>query len=464
MPVSVTFNGTLYNIPASGETGWATVGTNFLVDVGNNALCLTGTQTMSNKVLTLQNGSAATPSLSFTADTASGLYQPLASELAIATGGTERVLIDSSGVVNVLGAPGIVNASAGDLSLQSTSGAVRAPTMVTTDKSTAVATTAFVATSPAVTDNIGRNYLHNPMFRVQQRGLGAFTANAAYTADRWQIELVTDTVSYQIGTYSDAQRVTIGDEEAVYYLTNTFTGSSSAGAYNYIKHSIEGVRRLSNKTVTVSFWANATSGTPKLGINAVQVFGTGGSPSSSAWALATGNSVTISTTITRYTTTFTIPSTSGKTLGTTANTDYTGLAIAYSSGATNNAIFGNIGVQTSVISIWGVQLEVASNATALEKTDIRFDTANCQRFYNQGAIISAGYATTSGQIYVPLAYPVTMRTTPTVAGANNSSTNITSPTAVASAAAPTQVVVGSGTVTSTGMYIVNATYTATADF
>ena len=440
MPVSVTFNGTVYNIPASGETGWATVGTNFLVDVGNNALCLTGTQTMSNKVLTLQNGAVGAPSLSFTADTASGVYQPSTSQVAIATAGVQRVLVDTTGNVTLSATPAI------------------------TDSSNKVATTQFVATSPAVTDNIGRNYLHNPLFRVQQRGVGAFTANGAYTADRWQIIATTDTVSYSIGTYSDSNRTQIGGEEAVSYLVNTFTGSSSAGAFNYIKQSIEGVRRLSGKTVTVSFWANATSGTPKIGVNMVQVFGTGGSPSASVWALTTGQSVTISSTITRYSVQITLPSASGKTFGTTANTDYTGLALAFSSGATNTALFGNIGVQSSVIVIWGVQVENGSNMTALEKPDIRFDTANCQRFYNAGAILGASTGTTSATIYVPMAYPVTMRTTPTVAGANNSSTNITTPTAVVSSGAPTQMVIGTGTCTASGAYIVNVTYTSTADF
>jgi hypothetical protein len=105
MPVSTTFNGTLYNIPASGETGWATVGTNFLVDVGNNALCLTGTQTASNKEITLQPGTAGAPSLSFTADTAPGVYQPSTSQMAIATAGTQRILVDASGVLNILGPP-----------------------------------------------------------------------------------------------------------------------------------------------------------------------------------------------------------------------------------------------------------------------------------------------------------------------------------------------------------------------
>jgi hypothetical protein len=59
---------------------------------------------------------------------------------------------------------------------------------------------------------------------------------------------------------------------------------------------------------------------------------------------------------------------SGKTLGSN-NDSFTGLEFFYSSGATNNAIAGNIGVQSGTINIWGVQLEIGSIATQLEKRD-----------------------------------------------------------------------------------------------
>src|SRR4029077_16418747 len=100
-----------------------------------------------------------------------------------------------------------------------------------------------------------------------------------------------------------------------------------------------GVRRLGGKTVTISFWAQASAAL-KLGINMSQIFGTGGSPSSGLWALATGNAITLTTGWARYSTTITLPSVSGKTLGTNGN-DYTGLMFFCSAGATNNATAGN---------------------------------------------------------------------------------------------------------------------------
>jgi hypothetical protein len=292
-----------------------------------------------------------------------------------------------------------------------------APTPTGGDNDTSLATTAFVA--PAF-NNIGRNLIHNPVFRVFQRGAGPFTAN--YTADRWLIQGATDTVSYSVGTLSDAGRTAIGDESAANFLVNAFTGSAAAGAYNHIAQRMENVRRLAGKTITVSFWAIANSGTPKLGINILQNFGTGGSPSAGVRALATGNSVTLSTTWTRYTTTIVVPSIVGKTLGSN-NDDFTTLELWMSSGATNNAIAGNIGVQSSTISIWGVQLEIGSIATQLEKRDNQVELALCQRFYYSAPFSLSLYSAAGQAVWQTFTLPVNMRATPTVNSAGGATAN-----------------------------------------
>jgi hypothetical protein len=262
-------------------------------------------------------------------------------------------------------------------------------------------------------NDVGRNLLHNPLFNVAQRGVGPWTTTGTFTLDRWSITLVTDAVSVTPGGLSDAQRSAIGDEAANTSLMNVFTGNSAAGAYNYIAQSIEGVRRLGGKTVTVSFWAVAGAAL-RLGLNFYQAFGSGGSPSAGAW-IGAGQSVLLSTTWTRYSLTFAIPSTSGKTLGTNSN-DCTYLALWYSSGATNNANAGNIGVQSGTVQLWGIQLEIGSVATPLEKPDPQQDLAKCQRFYQVGISgIATGYTNASGYVSSFTYFPVTMRASPTVA-------------------------------------------------
>ena len=232
--------------------------------------------------------------------------------------------------------------------------------------------------------NVGRNVIHNPMMAVAQRGGGPFTAFAAYTLDRWYLNGNLDTASVIYATLADSDRSQIGDEAANACLQNTFTGNAGAAAFNSVSQYIEGVRRLAGKSVTVSFWARAWAGTPKLGINLYQSFGTGGSPSAGGWVLATGAAVTLSTTWTRYSTTVAMPSVAGKTLGTN-NNDSTVLVFPHSSGSNSNAIYGNIGVQSGTVQLWGIQLEIAApgqtQPTPLERIEYADDLRHCQRFF-----------------------------------------------------------------------------------
>jgi hypothetical protein len=175
------------------------------------------------------------------------------------------------------------------------------------------------------------------------------------------------------------------------------------------------VHRLSGKTVALSFWAKASAAGLKLGINGVQNFGTGGSPSATVPVLATGLSVTLTSSWARYSVSFAIPSIAGKTLGTN-NNDYTAVQLCYSSGATSNVANGNTGIQNGSIFLWGVQLEVGSAATPLEKLGPQLELGNCQRFYlpgEYGVIATAGGA---GSYVGGVAYfPTTMRAAPTIA-------------------------------------------------
>lgn len=285
-------------------------------------------------------------------------------------------------------------------------GDARAVTPTYGDNDTSIATTAFVQTAVApYQNNVGRNLLHNSMFNVAQRGTGPFTAWGVYTVDRWGTNGGVDAISITQGAMTDADRTAIGDEAAVNALANTFTGSAGAAASVAMTQKIEATQRLGGKTVTVSFWARAGSGTPKLGVSFDQYFGSGGSPSASVFG--SGTTVTLSTAYVRYSVTLTIPTTIGKTLG-TAKDDWTGLNLWYSSGANNATRSGNVGVQSGTIAIWGIQLEIGSVATPLEKPDPQVDLAKCQRFYQTGyATMSANSTagsnmTTGGTFAVPM--------------------------------------------------------------
>ena len=265
------------------------------------------------------------------------------------------------------------------------------------------------AMAPTFND-VGRNLIHNPLFNIAQRGAGPFTTNV-YTLDRWAAGFVGGSLSVTQGALADADRTAIGDEAAEYALQSVVVGGAPAASMTLLQHPIEDVRRLSGKTVTVSFWARAASGTPKIGVDWLQYFGSGGSPS--AAISTTGTAVTISATWTRYAVTMTIPSAAGKVLGT--NNDHSHrLQIWFSSGTTNNAIAGGIGVQSGTFSLWGVQCEIGPTATPLEKPDPQQDLAKCQRFYQQAMYATVGNATAGSYLGGQCLFPVPMRAAPTI--------------------------------------------------
>ena len=303
----------------------------------------------------------------------------------------------------------------------------------------------------SVTPSVGRNKLHNSMFQIAQRGAGAFTAQG-YTLDRWTLLVTSDAVSVSQVALTDADRTAIADNEAGYCLQNVFTGNAAAGAYNTVTQRIENVRRLAGTTVTVSFWAKANS-SPKLGISLDQLFGTGGG--ASATVTGTGTAIVLSTTWTRYTVAINVPTVAGKTLGT--NGDHsTALNFWFSSGTTNATNSGSVGVQSATVQLWGVQLEIGSGATTLEKIDPALDVANCRRFFQQTSVQLAGYATGAGITTTMCVSFSAMRTTPTVTlsgqtYANASAMTVTGATASSANTYATASAAGSFWANATGM-------------
>jgi hypothetical protein len=262
---------------------------------------------------------------------------------------------------------------------------------------------------PGAVYNVGRNYVHNGLFSIQQRGVGAFAANTAgvYGPDRWIVATgaAGDTYNAQLAAHSDGNRAAIGDEAAEWFLTNAFTGGTGASNICVLLQRIEDVYRLSGQTVTISFWANSGAAL-KLGVTLGQNFGSGGS----ATVNAPSQAVTLSSTWTRYSVTIALPSIAGKTVGTG---NFTNLQFAFS--GPNSSVGA---AQSGTINIWGVQLEVGGGAgypTQLEKRDPMLEKALCQRFFQFGQIITSGYAAVAAQtIFWSSVLAVAMRGAPTI--------------------------------------------------
>ena len=319
----------------------------------------------------------------------------------------------------------------------------------------------YVLASVPARSVVADNLIHNATFTIQQRGIGPFATAFAYTADRWVSNFTGDTVSTTLVVLADADRAATGDEAATWGLLNQVTGTSGAGSFTQLAQRIEGVRRLSGKQIIVSFWAKANSGAPGLGVSIDQIFGTGGSPSASV--SGNGQAVTLTNAFVRYTLSFTVPSAAGKTTG-TAGGDYTQLNFWYSSGATNNARAGNIGVQSPSIVLWGVQLEVAqagqTQPLPLAERDPADSLALCQRFYQIGADVTTSlYGPTGFGMVNVHPFPVVMRAAPAVTQIISATTNCTSGTPGATAYAISIIV----NVTATGAASFTYSFTASAD-
>ena len=260
----------------------------------------------------------------------------------------------------------------------------------------------------------GKNKIINGNFDVWQRGT-SFTTSNVYMADRWANYFTGTSVT---GTYTrqafTAGAAPVSGYESQYYLQAVVASGSDTATQNIILQRIEDVRTLAGQTATISFWARATSGTPKIGANLRQEFGSGGSGAVDV----NGQSATLSTSWARYSFTFSVPSVSGKTIGTSS---FLSQNIWFSAGSTQATQSGSVGLQSATFQVWGVQLEAGSVATAFQTATgtIQGELAACQRYYYTHAtgankVIGSGNYYTASNIYATVTFPVTMRTAPTI--------------------------------------------------
>lgn len=269
----------------------------------------------------------------------------------------------------------------------------------------------------------GKNKIINGDFNINQRAFSSTTTSDSYGFDRWFAPLNDGTCTYSAQTFTSGAAPVAGYESANFARIVT-TGQTLASARAALTQRMEDVRTFAGQTVTVSFWAKAATGTPSIAIEFAQNFGSGGSPSASVSAIGAVK-VAITTSWVRYSSTISIPSISGKTIGTTANTSFLQLALYVSAGTDYNARTGSLGIQTGTFDIWGVQVETGAVATPFTTATgtLAGELAACQRYYIRygGNVVDEffgwGHGNGSTQVYCRNPLPVTMRTTPTFGSA-----------------------------------------------
>jgi len=250
----------------------------------------------------------------------------------------------------------------------------------------------------------GKNKIINGDFGIWQRGTSFTTpASGSYLADRFKLFYggagSTRTISQQTFTPGTAP---VAGYEGQFFLRYDQSVAGTGDTFNQLDQNIENVRTFAGQTVTLSFWAKAAASTTLGVVGLNQQFGTGGSTSTST-NLGTP---TITTSWTRYSYTATLPSLSGKTIG------------------TNNFLelrFLLPNDSTFTLDLWGLQVEAGSVATAFQTASggsYQNELAMCQRYYQRitpatvGASFS-GFASTTSQALFSVPFAQTMRTAPT---------------------------------------------------
>jgi hypothetical protein len=248
----------------------------------------------------------------------------------------------------------------------------------------------------------GKNAVINGAFNVWQRGT-TFTnpAGDSYTADRFMIDYGTaaptsNSVTRQTFTPGTAP---VAGYEGAFFFRSTLTTVGTTSRLS-IHHKIENVQTYAGQTVTLSFFAKADSAR-SLGGFIQQNFGSGGSTTVST-AITTQS---VTTAWTRFSMQVTVPSISGKTIGTSSFLNIR-LDQAVAAG--------------SVLELWGLQLEAGSVVTAFQTATgtLQGELAACQRYYYEKGgdalyeyhTIQANSSTTES--FSILTLPVQMRVTP----------------------------------------------------
>jgi hypothetical protein len=312
--------------------------------------------------LALENGTAAAPSLYFKdSGTDTGLFSPGADQLAVATGGVERVEFGNTEVV--------FNDGGADVDFR-----IEGDTNANLFKIDAGLDQVQVANLNGGPLAGFRNRIINGNFDIWQRGT-SFTASE-YGVDRWVNNRIGTTATHSRQPFTLGQ--TAVPNEPTYFCRTVVSSVAGAGNLSILLQKIEDVRTFAGQQVTISFWAKVDA-TKNIAVEMTQFFGTGGSPSAEVKAIGT-TKVSIGTSWQKVTVTATMPSISGKTLGTN-NDHFVALAIWFDAGSDFNARTDSLGQQSGTFEIAQVQLEPGPVATPFEQRPIGTELALCYRYF-----------------------------------------------------------------------------------
>jgi hypothetical protein len=240
------------------------------------------------------------------------------------------------------------------------------------------------------------NYLINGDFDNWQRDTSQ-TASGYGSDDRWGNSHSGSTKTHSKQSRSAGAVYADGTIAPPYYSRTVVSSVVGAGNYTAKTQKIEDVTKLAGKTVTLSFYASADAAKP-ISIEFLQTFGTGGSPSAIATAIGV-TKINLTTTKTRYDVTVTIPSISGKTLGTDGlHTSHTSVYFWFDAGSSFNDRTNSLGQQSGTFNISKVQLIEKDGYGKTIPRSVAEELHLCKRYYEKSysQLVLPGTITNNG--------------------------------------------------------------------
>ena len=207
-----------------------------------------------------------------------------------------------------------------------------------------------------------RNLIINGAMQVAQRGT-SWSVTGYGSLDRWFLALSGATATLSQESFTLGQTDVVGAE--YYAKVAVTTGNNNSGLYYKVE--AKDVIKAGGQDVTLSYWAKGTSPTNGLKVGLLLV-------ATGAPTFPSDESVTLTSTWTKYTHTFTLPSFSGTTLDASS---YLELHFDQDDGDTGTAAWE--------LNITQVQLEVGDTAPPFEHRSYGQELALTQRFYRCGS-------------------------------------------------------------------------------
>lgn len=262
----------------------------------------------------------------------------------------------------------------------------------------------------AAKDFRGRNAIINGNFDIWQRGtsLGA-ASSLRHLADRWLTNAVGTTVAPSQQAFTLGQTDVPGEPE--FFHRVAVVTSAGAGNYGLMAQTIEDVRTFAGQTATLSFYAKADAA-HDLSVEFAQSFGTGGGPSATVTTIGV-TKVSLTTSWQKFTVTTSVPSITGKTLG-SDNNDHLLVNLWLDAGSDFDARTGTLGQASGTIDIAQAQLEAGSVATPFERKAPGRELRDCMRYYEASTVPTtfSGDVTAASTYYVTVNFAVVKRAIP----------------------------------------------------